>query len=138
MSWCRHPKARAIPAPMVLFGCCPGPIGWMEGALPATPCQSIAQRKAPPFTGWRAICLPPCPPPPLCPTSAGGIHETGHALYMQGLNPDYWGLPVGNSAGMGFHESQSLTWERMVALSRPFSDYLLPLLKERFPDQVRP
>lgn len=70
--------------------------------------------------------------------SAGGIHETGHALYMQGLNPEYRGLPVGSAAGVGFHESQSLTWERMVALSRPFSDYLLPLLKERFPQQASP
>ena len=34
---------------------------------------------------------------------------------------------------MGVHESQSLLWERMVALSRPFSAYLAPKLKSAFP-----
>jgi Zn-dependent M32 family carboxypeptidase len=38
--------------------------------------------------------------------------------------------------GMGIHESQSLLWERMVGLSRPFAAYLLPLMCEFFP-QVR-
>ena len=35
---------------------------------------------------------------------------------------------------MGVHESQSLLWERMVALSQPFAHYLLPKLQEHFPD----
>ncbi len=35
--------------------------------------------------------------------------------------------------GMGVHESQSLLWERMVGLSRPFAAYLLPLMREHFP-----
>ena len=34
---------------------------------------------------------------------------------------------------MGVHESQSLLWERMVALSRPFAAYLAPKLKAAFP-----
>jgi len=34
---------------------------------------------------------------------------------------------------MGVHESQSLLWERMVALSLPFAKYLTPLLKASFP-----
>jgi carboxypeptidase Taq len=33
---------------------------------------------------------------------------------------------------MGVHESQSLLWERMVALGRPFNQYLLPKLTGRF------
>lgn len=32
---------------------------------------------------------------------------------------------------MGVHESQSLLWERMVALSPAFAAYLLPKLKAR-------
>ena len=43
---------------------------------------------------------------------------------------------------MGVHESQSLLWERMVALSLPFSRYLAPKLAAAFPQlgdlQVRP
>ena len=34
---------------------------------------------------------------------------------------------------MGVHESQSLLWERMVALSPPFAAYLAPKLKAAFP-----
>ena len=127
----------------------------------------------------------------------GAIHETGHALYEQGRNLDYDGLPVNQVAplaqgaepstadtstlcpngrpketvqmpqclqnglhglqayhsparacclpaswtgcsvlqalSMGVHESQSLLWERMVALSLPFSRYLAPKLAAAFP-----
>ena len=63
----------------------------------------------------------------------GAIHETGHALYEQGRNLKYDGLPVNGSAGMAIHESQSLLWERMVGLSLPFATYLLPKLRETFP-----
>jgi hypothetical protein len=40
-----------------------------------------------------------------------------------------YGEPVNGAMSMGIHESQSLLWERMVALSRPFADYVLPKLK---------
>lgn len=63
----------------------------------------------------------------------GAIHETGHALYEQGRNLKYDGLPVNSAAGMAIHESQSLLWERMVALSQPFAAYLLPKLHASFP-----
>lgn len=63
------------------------------------------------------------------PSFSGAIHETGHALYEQGRNLEYDGLPVNSALSMGVHESQSLLWERMVGLARPFAEYLLPLLK---------
>ncbi|KAL4858840.1 Thermostable carboxypeptidase 1 [Chlorella vulgaris] len=63
----------------------------------------------------------------------GAIHETGHSLYEQGRNLEYDGLPVNQALSMGVHESQSLLWERMVALGRPFAAYLLPLMREYFP-----
>lgn len=65
---------------------------------------------------------------------AGAVHETGHALYEQGRNPDWDGLPVSKALSMGVHESQSLFWERMVALSLPFMKYLLPKIRKEFPD----
>jgi len=64
----------------------------------------------------------------------GTIHETGHALYEQGRNVDHDGLPVSNAAGMAIHESQSLLWERMVGKSRPFATFLLPKLRQFFPE----
>ena len=44
--------------------------------------------------------------------------------YEQGRNLAYDGLPVNAALSMGVHESQSLLWERMVALSLPFAKYL--------------
>lgn len=63
----------------------------------------------------------------------GAIHETGHALYEQGRNLDYDGLPVNRALSMGVHESQSLLWERMVGLSPHFAAYVLPKIREAFP-----
>ena len=64
----------------------------------------------------------------------GAIHETGHALYEQGrLGGPHDGLPVSEALSMGVHESQSLLWERCVALSRPFAAFLLPRLRAAFP-----
>lgn len=60
------------------------------------------------------------------------IHETGHALYEQGLDPQFYGMPIGKHVSMGYHESQSRLWENFIARSRPFIDYLFPLLKEKF------
>ena len=53
---------------------------------------------------------------------------------LQGRNLEYDGLPVNQALSLGVHESQSLLWERMVALSKPFSQYLLPKIQEHFPD----
>ncbi|KAF9139520.1 hypothetical protein BG015_002000 [Linnemannia schmuckeri] len=65
----------------------------------------------------------------------GTIHETGHSLYEQGRNKEYVDTPVSQALSLGVHESQSLLWERMVALSKPFWTYTLPLLKEQFADR---
>ncbi|KAG0295322.1 hypothetical protein BGZ96_011994 [Linnemannia gamsii] len=63
------------------------------------------------------------------------IHETGHALYDQGLNMEYVDTPVSLPLSVGIHESQSLLWERLIMLSKPFWTYTLPLLKEQFADR---
>lgn len=47
---------------------------------------------------------------------------------------EYEGLPVSEPLSTGVHESQSLLWERMVAGGLPFCHYLLPLIKEYFPE----
>ncbi|KAG0271222.1 hypothetical protein BGZ95_000975 [Linnemannia exigua] len=60
------------------------------------------------------------------------VHETGHSLYEQGRNREYVDTPVSRALSLGVHESQSLLWERMVMLNKPFWTYTLPLLKEQF------
>lgn len=64
------------------------------------------------------------------------MHETGHALYEQGLPEALADLPIGHAPSLGVHESQSRLWENQVGRSRPFTDFLLPRLKEFFPEQL--
>ena len=63
------------------------------------------------------------------------VHECGHALYELGLPQDLYGLPAGSSRDLSIHESQSRMWENHVFKSKSFLRYLLPELKEVFPDQ---
>ena len=64
------------------------------------------------------------------------MHETGHALYEQGVPKELWSLPIGQVDSLGLHESQSRIWEIQVGTSRPFLDFLLPHLKDRFPEEL--
>jgi carboxypeptidase Taq len=54
----------------------------------------------------------------------GVVHETGHALYEMGLPRAWVRQPVGQAAGMGLHESQSLLMEMQAARSPEFLGYL--------------
>ena len=62
----------------------------------------------------------------------GVIHETGHALYEQGLPHAYRSQPVGKARGMSVHESQSLFWEMQIGRSEAFISVLAPLVAEAF------
>jgi carboxypeptidase Taq len=64
------------------------------------------------------------------------IHETGHALYEQGIPEELSDLPIGGTPSLGMHESQSRLWENLVGRSRPFTEFLLPHLKEHFESQL--
>jgi carboxypeptidase Taq len=66
----------------------------------------------------------------------GLIHETGHALYEQGIAPAFARSLLGNAASLGVHESQSRLWENLVGRSRPFWDFFYPTLQEQFPSQL--
>jgi carboxypeptidase Taq len=60
----------------------------------------------------------------------GVLHETGHAMYFQGLPQQWRGQPVGNDAGMAVQESQSLLLEMFIGRSRPMLSFLKPLLEK--------
>jgi carboxypeptidase Taq len=60
------------------------------------------------------------------------LHETGHALYDLGVPPEWNGQPVGIERGMALEESQSLLIEMILCRSRPFLQYLRPLLEKHF------
>lgn len=54
------------------------------------------------------------------------LHELGHALYEQGLDPEAHGLPRGTACSLGVHESQSRLWENFIGRSEGFWRFLLP------------
>lgn len=63
----------------------------------------------------------------------GVMHETGHALYNQGLPPQHWGTPRGSYISLGIHESQSRLWENLVGRSRSFWRFFLAKARRTFP-----
>lgn len=75
----------------------------------------------------------------------GTLHETGHALYEQGVDPsltrtalttDFLGqYPVGGTS-YGAHESQSRLWENQIGRSREFWDVHFDRLRSIFPEQL--
>lgn len=64
------------------------------------------------------------------------IHESGHAMYEQGIDMKYEATPLGGGASSGVHESQSRLWENIVGRSRVFWSYFYPQLQETFPRQL--
>jgi carboxypeptidase Taq len=75
----------------------------------------------------------------------GTLHETGHALYEQGVSPeltrtalsiDYLGkYPVGGTS-YGVHESQSRMWENQIGRSLAFWEVHFDRMREHFPEQM--
>jgi carboxypeptidase Taq len=57
------------------------------------------------------------------------LHETGHALYEQGLPQDWKYQPIGSPCSMGFHESQSRLYENIIGRSSEFWTFALPKMK---------
>ncbi|MDX9859481.1 MAG: carboxypeptidase M32 [Rhodospirillales bacterium] len=62
----------------------------------------------------------------------GVLHETGHALYEQGLPRKWRDQPAGDARGMSVHESQSLLIEMQVCRSAAFLRHAAPILAASF------
>jgi carboxypeptidase Taq len=58
------------------------------------------------------------------------LHETGHAIYEQNINPDWKYQPAGSPCSFGIHESQSRLYENVIGRSQEFWTYMLPKLKQ--------
>jgi carboxypeptidase Taq len=67
----------------------------------------------------------------------GTMHETGHALYEQGIATAYQRTMLEGGASLGVHESQSRLWENIVGRSLPFWEHFFPRLRDRFPTELR-
>ena len=64
------------------------------------------------------------------------MHESGHAMYEQGINPAYERTPLAGGTSLAVHESQSRMWENLVGRSLPFWEYFYPTLKKTFPARL--
>lgn len=64
------------------------------------------------------------------------LHESGHAMYEQGVNAAYEGTPLAGGASSGVHESQSRLWENVVGRSLGFWQHFYPSLQSIFPQQL--
>jgi len=71
---------------------------------------------------------------------AGGVltilHEVGHGLYEQGLDPEHYGTPMGDVASVGMDEAQARFWENRVGRDRHFWDHFYPGARELFPESL--
>lgn len=65
----------------------------------------------------------------------GTIHECGHALYEQNIDPLLNGLPLSTGASMGIHESQSLFYENFVGRNENFWKHNFSILQKYSPTQ---
>lgn len=65
------------------------------------------------------------------------LHETGHGLHEHGYAPHLDGTFLSNLAAssMAVAESQSRTWENLVARSRHYWEWMFPKVRDYFPDQ---
>ncbi len=60
------------------------------------------------------------------------LHEVGHGLYEQGLDPQHHGTPAGEVPSVALHESQSRLWENTVGRSAAFWRHFFPLARQIF------
>jgi carboxypeptidase Taq len=61
------------------------------------------------------------------------VHEGGHALYEQGINPEYAHTPLAGGVSLGVHESQSRFWENQIGRHPEFIKFTTPLIHAFFP-----
>lgn len=64
------------------------------------------------------------------------LHEGGHALYEQGVDPAYDYTCLKGGTSMGMHEAQSRFFENIVGRSEAFAPVLLSAIARRFPEQM--
>ena len=61
------------------------------------------------------------------------IHEGGHGLYSQGIDPIFDEFYFETGISMGIHESQSRMYENIIGRGKPFWQFFFPLLQMIFP-----
>ncbi len=65
------------------------------------------------------------------------LHESGHAIYEQNLNPQWQYQPVGSPCSFGIHESQSRFYENIIGRSNEFWTSFLPKIQQAAPSLAK-
>ena len=65
------------------------------------------------------------------------LHESGHALYEQNLNPKWKYQPIGSTCSYSVHESQSRFYENVIGRSEEFWTSFMPELKKVAPSLAK-
>lgn len=66
----------------------------------------------------------------------GTLHECGHALYGQGIDPGLSRTPLATATSYAVNESQSRLYENLLGRSHDFWAHFYPRLQECFPSQL--
>jgi carboxypeptidase Taq len=66
----------------------------------------------------------------------GTLHESGHAMYEQGVDASLERTLLADGTSLGMHESQSRLWENLVGRSLPFWNHYYPKAQASFPEAL--
>ena len=66
----------------------------------------------------------------------GALHELGHGLYEQGVDPALNRTSLKGGTSYGMHEAQARFFENYVGRDRAFVGPLLQIMRNRFPGQL--
>ena len=67
----------------------------------------------------------------------GTLHESGHAMYEQGLGKSqYVGTALAAAVSLGVHESQSRLWENQIGRGAAFNHFFWPKLRDAFATEL--
>jgi len=64
------------------------------------------------------------------------MHEAGHGLYEQRINPKYAHTPLEGGVSLGIHESLSRFWENMIGKNPHFINSITPLFQTLYGHQL--
>jgi len=68
---------------------------------------------------------------------SSSMHEGGHGMYEQGIDPALGRTPLGTGTSLGIHESQSRMWENQIGRGKAFWRHFYPLLQKQFKEQLK-
>jgi len=64
------------------------------------------------------------------------LHEAGHGMYEQGIDPSFDGTPLGRGTSSGLHESQARLWENIIGRSCALWRHYYSTAQQIFPVQL--